>query len=316
MKNLKRTLSLLVIILLIPVLTACSNTSKNINENNASSKTVIDKNINLNIMTTDKLLYSIVKAIVKDRHTLNYMFKDRISEINFKFTYDSLNNVSKKDLFIYVGSDFEPWIDSFTDKLNKNNLGVINSSRGVKFISYNKPVKYDDITINQNPYYFMDIDNYKVMLVNIKNAVEDKDPQSRSFYEQNFSTELKNLQTYQKSLKSVNENLSNYVFLTLNEDLAYFINYNKLNLLDTNSSYNNILPLDPNERASLQNKLNNLQDKAVLLYTSDSDLKNNYSIIKKYHIKTAKIMMFNGNYSYEDTLKYNINSLKGIYEKK
>lgn len=302
---------LIVSIITLLFLTACSNskTSSDI----PTYKAPKDSSVKLDIMTTDKLLYTIVKTIVKDKHRVNYMFKNRESEINFKFTYDSLNNISREDLFIYVGAGFEPWIDSFTQKLDKNKVGIINSSRGAKLLSYDKPLKYGNITVNQNPYYFMNLDNYKVILVNIKNAVEDKDPQNRSFYEKNFSDELKKIQDYEKDINDINENLKEYNFITLNENLAYFTNYNRLKLMNINSSMGNILPVDPVDRKSLQDKLDS---STVLLYTNDSELKSNYDVIKNSHIKTAKIHMFDGGETYEDTIKYNMESLRKVYEPK
>jgi zinc/manganese transport system substrate-binding protein len=227
--KLKKFLEALMLIIII-FTTGCNNTTVNDKKNNSTYSPDIDKSVNLQIMTTDKLTYSIVKTIVKTKHTVNYMFKDRESEVNFKFTYDSLNNISKKDLFIYTGSSYEPWIDSFIEKLNKNKVSIINSSRGAKLLSYKSPLKYANIEVSQNPYYFMDIDNYKVMLLNIKNSIEDKDPKNRSFYEKNFSDELKKLSSYEKELKTIDNNLSNYTFLTLNERLNYFINYNDLTI--------------------------------------------------------------------------------------
>lgn len=308
--NLKKSIGSIMLILLI-VLTACNNTSKNKDQKNNTHTVAINNDVNLDIVTTDKLLYTIVKTIVKDKHTTNYMFKDRQSEINFKFTYDSLNNISKKDLFIYVGPGFEIWLDSFINKLDKSKVGIINSSRGVKLLSYNHPVKYKNITVNENPYYFMDIDNYKIMLVNIKNAVQDKDPKNRSFYEKNFSGELKSLQDYESDLKSIDKDLSDYKFITLNENLRYFTNYNNFKLLDITSN-NNILSSDDIKKEIAQNNSNG---KLVFLYTDDSELNGNSEILKNYGIKPVKIQMFTGNYNYKDTIKQNISSLKSIYSK-
>lgn len=298
-------------LILLIVLTACNSISKNKDQKSNTHNVAVNNNVNLDIVTTDNLLYTIVKTIVKDKHTINYMFKDRQSEINFKFTYDSLNNISKKDLFIYLCPSFEIWVDDFIDKLDKSKVGIINSSRGVKLLAYNHPLKYKNITVNENPYYFMDIDNYKIMLVNIKNAVEDKDPKNRSFYEKNFSSELKNLQSYESNLKSIDESLSDYKFIISNENLKYFTNYNKLELLDIASS-NNVLSSDDIKKEIDQNNSNN---KIVFLYTDDSELNVNSEILKTYGIKPVKLQMFNGNYSYEDTIKQNIKSLNSIISK-
>lgn len=280
----------------------------------SDSKLAVRNNVQLNIVTTDKLLYNMVKCIVGDRHIVEYMFNDRKSETNFKFTEDSVNNISKKDLFFYVGANYEPWIDTFVDRLNKSKVGVINVSRGVNLLSYNRVVKYNNTVLKDNPYYVNNIDNYRIVLMNIKNALEDRDAKNRDFYEKNFSQTLSKLNEYKKELKSVDGELSNYTFIVIEDELSYFAKYNNLKLLDVSPrDDNSIVPLDLASQKNLEEKLKN--NKVVLLYNNDSVVKVNEELIRNYSIKTAKIEIYNGDFSYEETLKYNINSLESIYKK-
>lgn len=269
------------------------------------------KDVNLNIMTTNKLLYSMIKSIVNDKHSVEYMFSNRQSELNFQFSSDSLNNVAKEDLFIYMGAGFDPWMNNFIDNLNKNNVGVINVSRGVKLVSYNKVVKYKDIVLKDNPYYLLNIDNYKIALMNIKNAVQDKDPKNRDIYEKNFSETLRNIDNYQKDLKAVKDKLSDYTFVTMEDELSYFIKYNDIKIIDLSKEQATI---DNNTKLNMETKLKDNKN-LILLYNDSSLLKNYEDLIKKYNIKTIGIKVYNGEDSYEDVLKYNLENLEGFYEK-
>lgn len=253
-----------------------------------------------------------VKSIVGDRHIVEYMFNNRESEISFKFTEDSINNISKKDLFFYVGAGFEPWIDNFVDKLDKNKVGVINVSRGIGLLSYNKIVKYNDTTLKDNPYYFTNIDNYMTALMNIRNAVQDKEPRNRDFYEKNFSEALKVLETYKEKLKSVDNELSNYEFIIVEDELNYFVKYNNLKLVDVGLGENNIITLSSSQRENLQQKSN--RNNLIILYNDDSVVKNNEVLLKKYNIPAVKLQIYNGELSYEETLTHNISALESIYK--
>lgn len=312
MKNLKKLLSLIILFFIV-FFAACSNKSYN-DTSEGVSKLAVRKDMELNVVTTDKLLYNMVKSIVKNRHMVEYMFNDRQSEINFKFTEDSVNNISKEDLFFYVGAGFEPWIDNFVDKLNKNKVGVTNVSRGVKLSNYNKVVKYNDTILKYNPYYFTNIDNYRIMLMNIKNALQDKDPQNRDIYEKNFSDTLKSLDDYKNNLKSVDDQLSNYNFIVAEDQLSYFARYNNLNVLEINPGESgSIIPTDPIAKQNLEQRLKN--SNMVFLYNDESVLKNNAQVLKNYNIRAVKIEIYNGNFTYEETLKYNINNLENIYKR-
>jgi ABC-type Zn uptake system ZnuABC Zn-binding protein ZnuA len=225
-----------------------------------------------------------------------------------------VDNISKKDLFFYVGAGFEPWIDGFVDKLDKNRVGVTNVSRGIQLLNYNKTVKYNGKILKYNPYYFMNIDNYRIMLMNIKNALQDKDPQNRDFYEKNFSESLKNFEDYRKDLKSIDDQLSSYDFIIAEDQLSYFVKYNNLNTLEINPGENgSIVPKDPVEKQNLEQRLGN--NNMIFLYSDETVLKNNAELLKNYNIKPVKIEIYNGDLTYEETLKYNIKNLENIYKR-
>lgn len=293
-------------------LSGCSNRVEKAQNNSVdNTKMEVMKDVNLNIMTTNKLLCSMIKSVVKDRHSVEYMFSNRQSEVNFQFSSDSLNNVAKEDLFIYMGAGFEPWMNNFIDNLNKSNVGVINVSRGVKLVSYNKVVKYKDTVLKDNPYYLLNVDNYKIALMNIKNAVQDKDPKNRDIYEKNFSETLRNIDNYQKDLKVVKDKLSDYTFVTMEDELNYFIRYNDFKVIDLSKEQATI---DTNTKLNMETKLKNNKN-LILLYNDSSLLKTYEDLIKKYNIKTIGIKVYNGEDKYEDVLKYNIENLEEFYEK-
>lgn len=312
----KKKLTLILIIYIV-LLTGCSKKPQNTPiSNNEVVKMEAKKDIDLNIVTTDKLLYGMIKNIVGDRHLVEYMFKNRERELSFQFSEDSLNNIAKKDLFIYMGAGLEPWINDFIDKLNKNKVGVINVSRGVKLLSYNKVVKYKDTVLKDNPYYLSNLDNYKIALMNIKNAIQDKDPKNRDIYEKNFSQALKNIENYQKDLKAARDNLTGYTFIVVEDELNYFAKYNDFKVLDINNDKNTIkiMPADKTAKSDLESKLKN-NKKLVILYNSDEVLKNNEDIIKSYNIKVVNIKTYSIDTNYEEVLKNNIENLKAFYQK-
>ncbi|AYD40830.1 zinc ABC transporter substrate-binding protein [Clostridium fermenticellae] len=301
----KKTISIFLMIYIL-IFTGCEYRTQSDKMNAKDNVTQMEmrKDTELNIVTTDKLLYYTVKDIVKDRHNISYIFKNRSDELNFKFTNDSLNNIAKNDLLIYMGVGFEPWIDSFVDKLNKSNVSPINVSRGVKIISYDKEVKVNDTVIRNNPYYLMNMDNYRVVLMNIKNSIEDRDPKNRDIYEKNFAATLKNIDDYKKQLNSITDSLSGYTFLTSEDGLNYFTRNSGLNTIDMNKDISDKSELDSRIKSS---------DNIVFLYNSSSALKDNEDIIKKYNMKTLNMMIYDGQSSYDDCVKYNLNSFKNFY---
>ncbi len=283
-------------LIFVILLSGCEKLNEDIEINlnvNKSSDVV------LNIMTTDKLLYLMTKDIVGDKHFVDFMFKNREEELNYVFSQDAINNISKYDLFIYNGGGLEPWANDFVNKLSKGKLGVINLSRGINILSYNDNVKYKKYIFKENPYYWMNIDNYKIALSNIKNSIQDKDPKNRDFYEKNFNGMVKELEEYEKKIKEICANLKETEVYYSEEDLEYFL------------KYCNIKGIKMPKDKDLSNEIkDNSNDKNKLFfYYKGNELKAAEENIKKYNMVPINILIYKEDARYIDIVKYNVNSL-------
>lgn len=243
----------------------------------------------LNIITVSKPQYDMVKKIIKEKNNAEYMFTNDKDISEFKYSEDVLNNISNMDLFIYAGTSFEPWTNSFIDELKKGNLGIINLSRGIKLLNYTNAG-----STKENPYYFEGIEEYKIALYNVKSAIQDRDPQNRDYYEENYNEAIKefdkNMKLYENKLKS----LSDYKFITLNNDFDYLTK--SLNL--------NTIMLDNHELSEFI-KLNNLDPKKVIIIVDgETETKIDLS-----GYNTVKLWKYYGDMSFDDLILYNVKEL-------
>ncbi|WP_160678547.1 zinc ABC transporter substrate-binding protein [Clostridium sp. C8-1-8] len=196
---------------------------------NSVDSTVEQRDVYLNIITTNKFIYNSAKQIVKDKHNVSYMFNNRNDSMNFKFSNDSLDNVSKYDLLLYMGTSTEPWINEFIDGLKKGKVGIVNLSRGTKTLNYTKPQNINGYEIKINPYYWLSPDEYKIFLYNLKSAIQDKDPKNREFYEQNYKEVTDEFDKITNDLKDASSDLQEYNVYTTDDDLDYIIKYLGIN---------------------------------------------------------------------------------------
>lgn len=250
----------------------------------------------LNIMTVNKPQYDMVKKITKDRNNVEYMLTEEKDISEFKYSEDVLNNISNMDLFIYSGTSFEPWSNSLIDELKKGNVGIINLARGIRLLSYTQ-----GSDTKENPYYFEGIEEYKIALYNVKAAIQDKDPQNRDYYEENYNEAVKqlddNLKKYSDKLKS----LSEYKFITLNNDFDYLTK--SLNL--------NTIQLDNHEMGEFI-KINNLDPKKVIIIVDgEAGTKLDLS-----GYNTVKLWKYYGEYSFDDLILYNVQELAKLAPEK
>ena len=243
----------------------------------------------LNIMTVNKPQYDMVKKIIKDKNSVEYMFTNEKDISEFKYSEDILNNISNMDLFIYSGTSFEPWSNSFIDELKKGNLGIINLARGVRLLNY----AHDNGT-KENPYYFEGIEEYKIALYNVKAAIQDRDPQNRDYYEENYNKAIKefddNIKKYEEKVKLLNE----YKFITLNNDFDYLTK--SLNL--------NTIQLDNHEISEFI-KINNLDSKKIIFIVDGEQ----GTKIDLSGYNTIKLWKYYGDMSFDELILYNVGEL-------
>ena len=282
--------------------------------NNVSLKpegTKVTKDLNLKIMTTNYFLYGTVKDVVKDKNDVDFMFKDEKSQWDYTFTEDSVNNISKKNIFFYSGGDFEPWVGSFVDSLSKNTVTILNVSRGMKIISRDESVKYTykgkETEIKDNPYYWLDIDKYKTEIFNIVKTIEDKDPVNKKYYEDNYNAQLTSVGKYDKELKEIYKDLKDYTFVVKGDKLDYFTKYMGFNVVKLPTDFTFADTTNDTNR-KIEEKLAKTE-KVIFLYTEDSDVNENQGLIAKYSMKESKIGVYKYKSSYLDLLKENCDSL-------
>lgn len=275
---------------------------------------VSNSKVRLKIMTTNNLMYNMVKEIVGDRHDVDFMFKYENDQWNFNYTDDSINNISKQDIFIYSGAQYEPWIDDFIGKMNKDKVTIVNASRGTKVYSRDSELEYVNnnktFVIKDNPYYWMDLDKCKTALFNITKAIEVKDPVNKKIYEDNFQKCVKNIDVKAKDLKNLSKQFKNYVFVVQGDELDYFTKYYGLKtvkipeIIKENQSQSDIDKM-------LKEKLSS-SNNIVFLCDDDSQIKINEYIIKKYNMGSVCISTYDYGKKYIDILSKDYNNLKKL----
>ena len=223
----------------------------------------VDKNYNqrdiyLNIMTCNKIQYNLVREIAGDKHNVEFMFNNNEESKDFRYTEETISNISNMDLFIYSGNEYEPWSKDLIDHLKKGNLGIINISRGMKKLT----IESEEGT-KENPYYWTGLDEYKVELHNIKNAIQDRDPKNRNIYEENYNSAVHNLEYKLGKIKENKESIDNYEFISLDSSLGYL--YRTLGINPINISKDESL-----ERVISQYDVKN--KKILILKDKDTDL--------------------------------------------
>lgn len=275
--------------------------------NNPIEKPVV-KGANLKIMTTNELLYFMILDISKGKNTVEYMFNDEASQWNYEYSDDSLKNISTKDLFIFSGAEFEPWISEYIDKLNKNNVTTLDISRGTQILNYVSNVTYNNRIIKYNPYYWMNEDNYKTALHNITLELQESDPVNRTFYSDNFNSYIKSLETYDNNFKAIYGYLDDYTFVVATDKLDYYLKYNKIQSIK-------VPPIADTDIKNINTFITDVKDSikstkaAYFLYSDTTELTTYRDLISQYKLIPLNLIQYKRSYDYLDILNFNLSKL-------
>jgi ABC-type Zn uptake system ZnuABC Zn-binding protein ZnuA len=258
----------------------------------------------LRIVTSNKLLYYMVKDIVKEKHNVDYMMDTEEEQWKFVFTKDSLENIANKDIFIYFGAGFEPWAEKFADQINKDKVTITNSTRGVRLLTLNEPKMYGDVELRNNPYFWFDLNDYKIVLSNIKTAIQEKDPKRREVYEENFKEAVKYLDEIDNMFLDEKEEYEEYTFIALNDNLDYFFNHAGIKPLKL-SIEEDVLKL----QEGLKSNTDDLKQ-YVLLYDDVAELTAYGALINNESIKRTKMNKYSNDKSIIEMIEENYNLLR------
>lgn len=243
----------------------------------------------LNIMVCNKSQYYMVKKIAGEKHNIQYMFNDKEKIEKFNYDKRTIDNVSNMDIFMYSGNSFEAWDNDFINDLDKSKVGIINISRGIRTLNYS------DNENKINPYYWTGLEEYKIALYNIKNAIQDRDPKNRDLYEKNYNMAISYLEQTLSIYNGKKDELKDYIFIALDEKSAYFFK----NLGISVSLF---------KEDSVENYINrnNLDPLKVIIV---KDINTEYTDTK---YKILNFESFDSNMSYEDIIFRNYKELYSL----
>ena len=256
-----------------------------------------NRDVYLNIMTVNKPEYEMVKKLAGNKHNIEYMFKNLSDEKDYKYDNNTLKNISNMDLFFYSGAGNEnSTITSMINELDKSSLGVVNLSRGIRELKYK-----DDGKDIQNPYYYLGIPEYKIMLYNAKSALQEKDPANRDYYEENYNKLVKSIDELKSNFDKNTKGIDKYTFVLENRKLEYFFKGVGINF--------KVLP----EKVSLEDyvKDNNLNIKDIIFVKSEDS---KYKV--KDDVKTISLDSFNDNKQFKKVINDNMKELESLINKK
>lgn len=180
--NILKTIALLFIIILLIV--GCREKPNLVGTREDGGK---DGN-GLKVYTSFYPYYEFAKNIGGDKAHIHTIIPHGTEPHSFEPSSRLIAGLEEADIFIYNGVHMEPWLDKVLNILEGKNIYLVDASKAVELISYNK--NFDDDKEQQgqeDPHIWVDPVNAIDISKSIKDAFVSIDSKNRHIYENNFN---------------------------------------------------------------------------------------------------------------------------------
>ncbi|MBE3554908.1 MAG: zinc ABC transporter substrate-binding protein [Thermicanus sp.] len=179
---------------------------------------VSDKTGKIMIYTTLFPFYDFSKEIGGDYVTVKNLLPPGVEPHDFEPKPKDMVALQEADLFIYNGAGFEAWIDKAVTNLDQKKTKVINASDGAFLLSKGSVLgdaahaegggesHTDQANGTVDPHLWFDMDNTKLIVKKIYEALKELDPVHEGEYTRNYENYLRKVdeldRDYQTGLKN------------------------------------------------------------------------------------------------------------------
>ncbi|CAM2793382.1 metal ABC transporter solute-binding protein, Zn/Mn family [Helicobacter burdigaliensis] len=158
-----------------------------------------------------------VKQIAKDSVEINILIAPNSDEHNFDFKLQDALKLSKSDLFFRANMDFEnTMLDKFQNLFS--NLTLVDTNANITLLSPSNHHSHHHF----DPHTWLDPNCVKIQAKNILEALSQKYPQNKEFYQANYLNFIKELEALDSHIKTTLTPLKTRQFIVYHPSWSYF----------------------------------------------------------------------------------------------
>ena len=192
------------IILMLPIMLVGCGTQSDKNINNEEKK--------VNVTVSISPVKEFTELIGGDKVKVTSLIADNVEPHDVDLKPRDFEKLTKSELFIYNGLGMEDWLEQVKEQISEDKIKYVDTSEN------GNPIKTDGKTA---PHQWLSLKEAINQCNNIKNALEEVDPENKNYYEENYEkakTDFEEL--YNKYLPKF-QSLEHKNFVTSHEAFGY-----------------------------------------------------------------------------------------------
>ncbi|MFZ5944579.1 MAG: metal ABC transporter solute-binding protein, Zn/Mn family [Bacillota bacterium] len=210
----------LALLLLGYLITGCNQTSEKVSFENGSTL--------LKIKTSNYPFYYLTQRIAGDKADVESIIQLGVDPHSWEPTPEDLVDLEKAHILFCSGVGMEEWVGNITAAINSKELAVLSVTQDIHLLSdegevneKHEELHHDEHNRDLDPHVWLDPINCIIISRNIKEAVIEKDPDNKEYYENNYKQLLADLNKLDSDFKSGLNNIKKKEFVVNHAAFGY-----------------------------------------------------------------------------------------------
>ncbi len=163
----------------------------------------------IQVITTIFPNYDFAKQIGKDKVEVKLLLKSGVESHTYEPTPKDMIDIENSDVFVYTGSEFEPWAENILESINSE-IKIVDTSKNVKLINKEEfEEHYENAEIleekheehhdesSYDSHIWLNPENAMIMIDEIASNFCEIDPENAKYYTDNAND-------YKKQIMALN----------------------------------------------------------------------------------------------------------------
>lgn len=229
-KNLVFIINILILIIVIFLLIFVAFKKDNVSISNVESKKNINNTSNkIDVVATIFPNYDFAKQIGKDKLNVKLLLASGVESHTYEPTPKDMIDIENSDIFIYTGSDFEPWAENIISSLNSK-IEIIDTSKNISLIDKNEFVlhhydkhhvtsrhhreEHHHIESSYDSHIWLNPQNAIIMIDDILAKFCSLDPENAEYY-------TKNATEYKEQIENLDKSFTECIEHSARKEIAF-----------------------------------------------------------------------------------------------
>ena len=192
------------IILMLPIMLIGCGTQSDKNINNEEKK--------VNVTVSISPVKEFTELIGGDKVKVTSLIADNVEPHDVDLKPRDFEKLTKSELFIYNGLGMEDWLEQVKEQISEDKIKYVDTSEN------GNPIKTDGKT---DPHQWLSLKEAINQCNNIKNALEEVDPENKTYYEENYEKVKTDFEELYNEYLPKFQSLEHKNFVTSHEAFGY-----------------------------------------------------------------------------------------------